>query len=63
MTEVVQAPHRSIRNPLAGMDDRRRQMVILAIVVVLALVYPLIYRPLSNAIPAVPWPGTAVLVV
>ena len=63
MTEAVRAPRRSIPNPLAGMEERRRQTVILALVVVLALVYPLIYRPLSNAIPALPWPGTAVLVV
>jgi branched-chain amino acid transport system permease protein len=27
------------------------------------LVYPLVYRSLSNAIPAIPWPQTAVLVV
>jgi len=63
MTEAVRAPRRSIPNPLAGMEERRRQTVILAIIVVLALVYPLIYRPLSNAVPALPWPGTAVLVV
>ena len=63
MTEAVRAPRRSIPNPLAGMEERRRQTVILALIVVLALVYPLIYRPLSNAIPALPWPGTAVLVV
>ncbi|HET9084549.1 MAG TPA: hypothetical protein VFN41_09125 [Candidatus Limnocylindrales bacterium] len=63
MTEAVRAPRRSIPNPLAGMEERRRQTVILLIVVALALIYPLIYRPLSNAIPAVPWPGTAVLVV
>ncbi|HET8785673.1 MAG TPA: hypothetical protein VFM38_08570 [Candidatus Limnocylindrales bacterium] len=63
MTEVVRAPRRSIPNPLAGMEERRRQTVILAIIVLLALFYPLIYRPLTNAIPFVPWPGTAVLVV
>jgi len=63
MTEAVRAPRRSIPNPLAGMEERRRQTVILVLVVILALVYPLIYRPLSNAIPALPWPGTAVLVV
>ena len=63
MTEMVQAPRRTVRNPMAGMDDRRRQIVILAIVVVLALVYPLIYRRLLDAIPFIPWPDTAVLVV
>jgi branched-chain amino acid transport system permease protein len=63
VTEVVRAPRRSIPNPLAGMDDHRRTVVVLAIVVVIALVYPLIYRSLSNAFTFVPWPGTAVLVV
>jgi branched-chain amino acid transport system permease protein len=63
MTEVVRAPRRSVPNPFAGMGDRRRETIILAIVVLLALVYPLIYRSLSNAIPFLPWPGTAVLVV
>ena len=62
MTEVVRAPRASIPNPLAGLDPRRRQMVILAIVVLLALTYPVIYRFLANAFPFVPWPGTAVLI-
>ena len=62
MTEAVRAPRAPIRNPLAGLDDRRRQMVVLAIVVVLALAYPLVYRFLSNALPFVPWPGTAVMI-
>ncbi|HSL76957.1 MAG TPA: hypothetical protein VK867_08435, partial [Candidatus Limnocylindrales bacterium] len=41
---------------------RRRRMVILAIVVILGLAYPLIYRFVSNALPFIPWPGTAVLI-
>ena len=63
MTEMVRAPRRSVPNPMAGMDERRRTMVILAAVIVLALVYPLIYRSLSNSIEFVPWPEPAVLVV
>ena len=63
MTEAVRAPRRSVPNPLAGMEERRRQMVILVAIIVLAVVYPLIYRSLSNAIPAIPWPQPAVLVV
>jgi branched-chain amino acid transport system permease protein len=63
MTETVRAPRRSVPNPLAGMEERRRQIVILVAIIVLALVYPLVYRSLSNAIPAIPWPQTAVLVV
>jgi branched-chain amino acid transport system permease protein len=62
MTEAVRAPRASIPNPLAGLDARRRQMVILAIIAVLALTYPLIYRFLQSAAPFVPWPGTAVLI-
>jgi branched-chain amino acid transport system permease protein len=62
MTEAVRAPRASIPNPLAGMDDRRRQMVLLAIVAIVALAYPLVYRFLSSAVPFVPWPGTAVLI-
>ena len=33
MTEAVRAPRRSIPNPLAGMEERRRQTVILVLVV------------------------------
>ncbi|HUP54613.1 MAG TPA: hypothetical protein VM408_03820 [Methylomirabilota bacterium] len=31
--------------------------------VVLAIVYPLVYRSLETAVPFLPWPGTAVLIV
>ena len=64
MTEAVHAPRASMPNPLAGLDPRRRQMVILAIVLVTALVYPLLYRYLANApvLGFIPWPGTAVLI-
>ena len=64
MTEAVRAPRASIPNPLARLDPRRRQLVILAIVVVIALIYPLLYRYLANApvLQFFPWPGTAVLV-
>jgi branched-chain amino acid transport system permease protein len=64
MTATVQ-PVRArprIPNPLAGMEPRRRQAVILAIIVILAIGYPLVYRSLESAVPFIPWPGTAVLV-
>jgi len=62
MTTTVRAPRPSIPNPFAGMSERRRQMVILAIVLVVAIVYPLVYRSLQSAAPFIPWPGTAVLI-
>jgi len=63
VTEAVRGPRASIPNPLAGLDDRRRQLVILIVIVIVALAYPLIYRALSDALPFLPWPGTAVLIV
>ena len=62
MTEVVRAPRGPIPNPFAGLDARRRQLVILALVALLALAYPLIYRFLANTLPIIPWPGTAVMI-
>ncbi len=62
MTSAVRAPRPSIPNPLAGMDDRRRQLVLLGIVALVAIVYPLVYRSLESAAPFIPWPGTAVLI-
>jgi branched-chain amino acid transport system permease protein len=62
MTEAVRAPRSSIPNPLAGLDDRRRQTIVLAIVAIAALAYPLLYRYLANGLPFFPWPGTAVLI-
>jgi branched-chain amino acid transport system permease protein len=62
MTEAVRAPRASIPNPWARLDDRRRRTVILAIVALLALAYPLLYRYLANGLPFFPWPGTAVLI-
>jgi branched-chain amino acid transport system permease protein len=52
-----------IPNPLAGMDRRRRERVILVGLVILAIAYPIIFRQLRSAIPFLPWPDTAVLIV
>ena len=49
--------------PFAGIEKRRRERVILAVLVVLAIVYPLIYRALQAQLSFVPWPDTAVLIV
>ena len=63
MTSVVQRPaDPSIPNPFAGMERRRRDLTIVAILMVLAIVYPLVYRSLESALPFIPWPGTAVLI-
>jgi branched-chain amino acid transport system permease protein len=51
-----------VPNPFAGMDRRRRDVVLLVIAIVLAIGYPLVYRTLETAVPFFPWPGTAVLV-
>ena len=62
MTSVVQSRRLSIPNPLGGMERRRRDITIVAILMVLAVVYPLVYRSLEAALPFIPWPGTAVLI-
>jgi branched-chain amino acid transport system permease protein len=45
------------------MERRRREQVILVALVVLAIVYPIVFRSLEAAFPFVPWPGTAVLII
>jgi len=62
MTSAVRPSRPSIPNPLAGLDPRRRQLVILGIIAVVAIAYPLVYRSLQSAAPFIPWPGTAVLI-
>jgi branched-chain amino acid transport system permease protein len=61
---VARASRRpSVPNPFAGMDARRRERVILVAIIVTAFVYPTIFRSLQSALPFVPWPDTAVLIV
>jgi branched-chain amino acid transport system permease protein len=62
MTTAVRARRPSVPNPFAGMDRRRRDMTIVAILLVVAVVYPIVYRALENLLPFIPWPGTAVLI-
>jgi branched-chain amino acid transport system permease protein len=63
MTSVVRASRRpAVPNPFAGMERHRRDLMIVAILMVLAIVYPLVYRSLESALPFIPWPGTAVLI-
>jgi branched-chain amino acid transport system permease protein len=63
MTTAVRARRPSVPNPFAGMERRRRELTIVAIVLILAIVYPLVYRSLEAALPFIPWPGTAVLII
>jgi branched-chain amino acid transport system permease protein len=62
MTTAVRARRPSIPNPFAGMERRRRDMTIVAILLVVAVIYPIIYRTLESIVPFIPWPGTAVLI-
>ncbi len=62
MTTAVRARRPSVPNPFAGMDRRRRDMTIVAILLVVAVVYPIVYRALESLLPFIPWPGTAVLI-
>lgn len=63
MTAVVSSRRPSIPNPLAGLDPKRRQLVIIGFLIVLAVVYPLVFRFLQQNLGFLPWPDTAVLIV
>jgi branched-chain amino acid transport system permease protein len=52
-------PSKGQRSPEA---QKRRQRIILLGLIALAIIYPLIYRTLSSAVPAIPWPPVAVLI-
>ena len=64
MTSVVRAPRRRPSpTRFAGMERHRRDIDrSSSILMVLAIVYPLVYRSLESALPFIPWPGTAVLI-
>ena len=53
----------SAPNPFAGMDRKRRERVILVVVIALAIIYPIIFRSLQANLSFFPWPDTAVLIV
>ena len=48
---------------VGGFDRQRRDRIIVVALLVLAVVYPIVYRSLESALPFVPWPGTSVLIV
>jgi branched-chain amino acid transport system permease protein len=63
MTAAVTSRRPSIPNPLAGMDPKRRQTTIIIALVILAIIYPLVFRFLQRNVGFLPWPDTAVLIV
>ena len=56
-------PPSSAIDRIRGIDRRRRDKIIVLALIVLAVVYPLMYRSLEAAVPFFPWPGTSVLIV
>jgi branched-chain amino acid transport system permease protein len=46
-----------------GGDSKARERYILLGVIALAIIYPIFYRALESALPFIPWPGTAVLII
>lgn len=62
MTTTARARVPRIPDPLAGMEPRRRSLVLLLLLFAIAVIYPLVFRALESTFPFVPWPGTAVLI-
>jgi branched-chain amino acid transport system permease protein len=60
---TARASRPSLPGAFRGLDRRRRTQVLIAAILLLAVVYPLVYRTLEAAVPWFPWPGTAVLIV
>jgi len=63
MTAAVRSRRLAMPDPFRGMERKRREKLILIGVVILAVVYPLVFRALESAFPFVPWPGTSVLII
>ena len=59
---VQTMPVRTGRNPINRIDPKRRDMVAVVLLLLVAAIYPFIYRSLESALPFVPWPGVTVLV-
>ena len=60
---TARAGRPSLPGGLANLDRRRRTQLLIGVVLLLAIVYPLVYRSLEAAAPWFPWPGTSVLIV
>jgi branched-chain amino acid transport system permease protein len=56
---------RAARPSLPGLSNLgpRRNLITIGGILLLAIVYPLVYRDLEAAVPWFPWPGTSVLIV
>ncbi len=63
MTTVRASRRPSLPSVFRNLEHRRRNQILLGGILLLAIVYPLVYRTLEQALPFVPWPGTAVLIV
>jgi branched-chain amino acid transport system permease protein len=63
MTTARAARRRSLPGPLGRLEPRRRNQVLILVILLVAIVYPLLYRSLEAAAPWFPWPGTSVLIV
>jgi branched-chain amino acid transport system permease protein len=53
----------ALPDPFRGMERKRRERVILLVIIGLAIVYPVVFRSLESTFPFIPWPGTAVLII
>ena len=63
MTTARAARRPSLSGGWGNLDRRRRSQVLIGVILLLAIVYPLVYRSLEAAAPWFPWPGTSVLIV
>jgi branched-chain amino acid transport system permease protein len=63
MTSAPAARRPSLPGGLGNLDRRRRNQLLIGGILLLAIVYPLVYRSLEAVAPWFPWPGTSVLIV
>lgn len=63
MTASAPTRRMALPDPFRGMGRKGREKVLLIGVLILAVVYPLVFRSLESAFPFVPWPGTSVLII
>ena len=63
MTATAPTQRVALPDPFRGMGRKGREKVLLIGVLILAVVYPLVFRALESAFPFVPWPGTSVLII
>lgn len=63
MTAAVRSRRPTMPGLFRRGDSKSRQRVVLAVFIALAIIYPIFYRTLEVALPFLPWPGTAVLII